>query len=181
MASILKVNTIQDATNSNTAMTIDSSGRIFPGSNRPHVFCRGFGSVTTDTATINGQTMDTSWGIHYNADEVTENQGNHYDNSTGFFRVPVTGLYQLHAGYGYKTADNWVGMSWVTGTSSDHGIRGITESWSGPDGSAGDSSTISMIMTLTAGNDVCIMFRETSYAYPLSDINYFRFSITHMG
>ena len=27
MASILKVNTIQDATNSNTAMTIDSSGR----------------------------------------------------------------------------------------------------------------------------------------------------------
>ena len=28
MASILKVNTIQDATNSNTAMTIDSSGRI---------------------------------------------------------------------------------------------------------------------------------------------------------
>ena len=28
MASILKVNTIQDATNSNTAMTIDTSGRI---------------------------------------------------------------------------------------------------------------------------------------------------------
>ena len=28
MASIIKVNTIQDATNSNTAMTIDSSGRI---------------------------------------------------------------------------------------------------------------------------------------------------------
>ena len=28
MASILKVNTIQDATNSTTAMTIDSSGRI---------------------------------------------------------------------------------------------------------------------------------------------------------
>ena len=28
MASILKVNTIQDATNSNTAMTIDSSGRV---------------------------------------------------------------------------------------------------------------------------------------------------------
>ena len=28
MASILKVNTIQDATNSNTAMTIDSTGRI---------------------------------------------------------------------------------------------------------------------------------------------------------
>ena len=28
MASILKVNTIQDATNSTTAMTIDSSGRV---------------------------------------------------------------------------------------------------------------------------------------------------------
>ena len=33
MASILKVNTIQDATNSNTAMTIDSSGSVnMPGS-----------------------------------------------------------------------------------------------------------------------------------------------------
>jgi len=33
MASILKVNTIQDATNSNTAMTIDSSGSVsIPGS-----------------------------------------------------------------------------------------------------------------------------------------------------
>ena len=181
MASILKVNTIQDATNSNTAMTIDTSGRIFTGSNRPHVFCRGFGSVTTDTATINGQTMDTSWGIHFNADEVTENQGNHYDNSTGFFRVPVTGLYQLHAGYGYKAANNEVGMSWVTGTSSDHGIMGITQGWTGTNGSAGDSNTISMIMTLTAGNDVCIMFRETTYTYPLTGIDYFRFSITHMG
>jgi len=37
MASILKVNTIQDATNSNTAISVDSSGRVTTPT-RPHAF-----------------------------------------------------------------------------------------------------------------------------------------------
>ena len=40
MASILKVNTIQDATNSNTALSIDSSGRILYPS-IPHISFQG--------------------------------------------------------------------------------------------------------------------------------------------
>ena len=175
----LQVETISH-TNNTTGLTIDSSGRVFTSSNRPHVFCRGFGSVTTDTATINGQTMDTSWGIHYNADEVTENQGGHYNNSTGLFSVPVTGLYYLTAGYGYKAA-NQVGMSFATGTSSDHGIIGLTQNWNSDTDTAGHGGTISMMKLLTAGNDVCIMFRETTYTYPNTGIDYFRFSITFIG
>ena len=165
----------------NEIQATSGGNKVFVGSNRPHVFCRGFGAVTTDTATINGQTMDTSWGIHYNADEVTENQGNHYDNSTGLFRVPVTGLYYLTAGYGYKAAANQIGMSFATGTSSDHGIMGLTQNWNSDTDTSGHGSTISMMKLLTAGNDVCIMFRETTYTYPNTGIDYFRFSITHIG
>ena len=160
---------------------ISGGNNMLIGNNRPHVFCRGFGSVTTATPVINGQTMDTSWGIHYNADEVTENQGNHYNNSTGFFRVPVTGIYYLTAGYGYKAAANQIGMSFATGTSSDHGIMGLTQNWNSDTDTAGHGSTISMMKLLTAGNDVCIMFRETTYTYPNTGIDYFRFSITHIG
>ena len=171
--STLRVDEINDVAGTGNKMLV--------GGNRPHVCCRGFGSVTIDTATINGQTMDTSWGIHYNADEVTENQGGHYNNSTGFFRVPTTGIYYLTAGYGYKAAANQVGMSFATGTSSDHGIMGLTQNWNSDTDTAGHGSTISMMKLLTAGNDVCIMFRETSYTYPDTGIDYFRFSITHIG
>ena len=171
--STLRVDEINDVAGTGNKMLV--------GGNRPHVFCRGFGSVTTDTATINGQTMDTSWGIHYNADEVTENQGGHYNNSTGLFSVPVTGLYYLTAGYGYKEAANQVGMSFATGTSSDHGIIGLTQNWNSDTDTAGHGGTISMMKLLTAGNDVCIMFRETTYTYPNTGIDYFRFSITFIG
>ena len=46
MASILKVNTIQDATNSNTAMSIDSTGRILTPA-RPSFRAKRSGSATT--------------------------------------------------------------------------------------------------------------------------------------
>jgi hypothetical protein len=180
MASELHVDAIKHS-GGTSAMTIDSSGRLTTSSNRPHVFCRGFGSVTTDTPTINSQTMDTSWGIHYNADEVTENQGGHYNNSTGLFRVPVTGIYYVTAGYGFKAATNTIGMSIVTGTSSDHGIRGLRENWDQDTDTTGHSSHIGFMKILTAGNDVCVLFRETTYTYPSTTIEHFHFSITHIG
>ena len=80
MASILKVNTIQDATNSNTAMTIDSSGRITTSTSRPHFFCLGFSSTSDDAsagATINGSALDGTWKIMRKFEQVTENYGNH--------------------------------------------------------------------------------------------------------
>ena len=183
MASILKVNTIQDATNSNTAMTVDSSGRISLGSTRPHFFARGFGSVTTDTATINGQTMDTSWGIAYNWDNVDDNQGSHYNNSTGFFRVPITGVYFLSCGFGQKSSANYVGWGIVTGTSSDHGVTGLQEAWLSNDGDQGTNhgGEMAFCKILTAGNDVCAFFRETTYAYPHTNTQYFHFSVTFLG
>ena len=79
MASILKVNTIQDATNSNTAMSIDSTGRILTPA-RPAFNVWYSGSNLASTATI-------VWN------NVEINVGSHYDTSNGRFTAPITGIY----------------------------------------------------------------------------------------
>ena len=80
MASILKVNTIQDATNSTTAISIDSSGRVTTSTNRPAFMAR--------------RTSGQSNGIVV-FDTVMLNQGSHYDNSNGRFTAPIAGLYNF--------------------------------------------------------------------------------------
>ena len=79
-------------TNDTSAMTIDSSGRITTSTNRPHFFCLGFSSTSDDAsvgATINGSALDGTWKIMRKFEQVTENYGNHYDNNTGIFTVPI--------------------------------------------------------------------------------------------
>ena len=81
MASILKVNTIQDATNSNTAMSIDSSGRIqlpqlvhFHG-NRVGLTAGGIGA-----------------NIDYN---VIRDTHNGWNSSNKQYTIPITGVYHF--------------------------------------------------------------------------------------
>ena len=82
MASILKVNTIQDATNSNTAMTIDSSGRVLQP-NKPawHVYRKQSGA---------GLTGVIAWNTAH------KNVGTMCNLSTGIVTVPVTGTYHIY-------------------------------------------------------------------------------------
>jgi hypothetical protein len=79
MASILKVNTIQDATNSNTAISVDSSGRV----TTPAVpaFSAGL-----STHAPSGDYID-------NFNTPHTNVGSHFNASTGTFTAPVTGNY----------------------------------------------------------------------------------------
>ena len=85
MASILKVNTIQDATNSNTAMTIDSTGRILTPT-RPAFKARHNGSsFATNSATIAWNTTDGTYGSF--------DIGGNYNTSTYKYIVPITGIY----------------------------------------------------------------------------------------
>ena len=89
MASILKVNTIQDATNSNTAMSIDSSGRILTPA-RPTLFadCDNGSSAGYDTignfSTVPYRNVISGSGISLNT-------------STYVFTIPITGFYQINA------------------------------------------------------------------------------------
>ena len=96
MASILKVNTIQDATNSNTAISVDSSGRVFTPA-RP-AFMVGISAMYSHTS---GDT------IQYNTTSGTGgfDNGNNFDLSNYKFVVPVDGQYQFHASFSLQSGE----------------------------------------------------------------------------
>lgn len=104
----LEVANIKDSTGTNTAMTVDSSGRLkMP--KVPAFAVRGYGDIQNN-ATVNGFTVTAGTDIIYNYDEVAINRDSAFDNSTGIYTVPVAGMYQVQAGYGYKSSTNFLGI-----------------------------------------------------------------------
>ena len=84
MSSILKVSEIQDPTNSNSALTIDNSGRILTPA-RPAFSCRPNGAISVSASgwkTTVFSTVDFDIGSNLNAG--------------GYFVCPVTGIYQFN-------------------------------------------------------------------------------------
>ena len=79
MASILKVNTIQDATNSNTAISVNSSGIV----TKPIVPCFHLTTPTGTVATDNKPTWSS----------VVLNEQSLWSTSNGRLEAPVDGLY----------------------------------------------------------------------------------------
>ena len=90
MASILKVNTIQDATNSNTALSIDTSGRVL----QPSVpaFRVGFSGNQTISSTGNN-TLAWNQGTSSETESCYTQGG--FTWSSGIVTVPVAGIYHF--------------------------------------------------------------------------------------
>jgi len=87
MASILKVNTIQDATNSTTAQTIDTSGRIaYPA--QPRFLCRLASNSTISSG------YDADFSVNNASWNVVFNIGNMFSSGTVTF--PTDGVYHIH-------------------------------------------------------------------------------------
>lgn len=84
MTSILKVSEIQDPTNSNTALSIDTSGRITMPNKPMFAAGRSANSARTESSTY----VVVPW------DTATINDGN-YDTSTYAYTTPVAGVYMF--------------------------------------------------------------------------------------
>jgi len=151
MASILKVNTIQDATNSNTAMTVDTAGRVLTPA-RP-----AFSAYLT--AQVSYGSANQYQLVTWNATQF--NIGSCYSTSTGKFTAPITGIYQFNAHiYMYNT--NLANVNFYINGTRMYRISNVN--------AASDvnpnSSTGNMLHNLTAGDEVQVY----AYATDVSNI-----------
>ena len=85
MSSILKVSTLQDPTNSNTALQIDTSG-IITTPQRPAFRAYGTSGTWTSFGITKVTTLTTA---DYNI-------GSHYNTTDCEFTAPIDGLYHIH-------------------------------------------------------------------------------------
>lgn len=81
----LEVANIKDSTGTNTAMTVDSSGRVTQ-SQLPFFNCLGVDTTGNGYEGKNG---------HLSFPEVQTNQGNHYNTTGHYFLAPVAGVYNF--------------------------------------------------------------------------------------
>jgi|TARA_R100000149_G_scaffold42417_1_gene16547 hypothetical protein len=101
MSSILKVSEIQDPTNGNSALTVDSSGQVVLPQNKVAFQAQRSGSLTG----YDGQAVANA--IVFN-NEIYDIGGN-YNPTTGLFTAPVDGMYTF---YGTVYADAVVLQLW---------------------------------------------------------------------
>jgi hypothetical protein len=102
MTSILKVTEIQDPTNSNTALSIDSSGnltaaqKLLYGPNQPMFSVRGRENASAISNLSLSNTSDESSTVYIDTWDVTEvDRGNLFNN--GRLVAPVNGIYEINA------------------------------------------------------------------------------------
>ena len=180
MTSIIKVNNIQNSSGT-SALTIDGSGNVSVPNNlstptRPAFSVRGYGSIKTGS--VNGVTLHASAQIIYNWQSVIINRGSAFNNSTGIYTAPVAGLYQVHAGFGYKSSGNYLKLILFL-TSSDDVNSGHISGWNLNDGQH-YSLQLSTIVEASVGQEFALGMSDT-YSNPHTDKWYLWFSAYLIG
>ena len=173
MTSILKVSTIQDPTNSNTAMTIDSAGRVFTSA-RPS-FNAGLASAATIAATTTKMNAVTTY---YSSGDITTNVqvGGGYDNTNYKYVVPVTGIYVLGAQVNVQvnnTAARYLSaMIHVNGSEVENikWVSSVNDGTSYPDYDGAGGTTIAY---LTAGMELELKSYCTETVTALTNTTFF--------
>lgn len=175
-ATNLEVANIKDSTGTNTAMTVDSSGRPkFP--TIPMFFARGYASTLASATAINGVTPQGTKRIAI-FDEVAINVGNHFNNTTGKFTVPVAGIYQVNFNIGYKGSESYSNTAMFL-TSSDNPSYGYTLTWSSNNHSY-NSSSASVYVDASVNQEFALCY-DTGYAVPNTHIAYSSFGARLIG
>ena len=147
MASILKVNTIQDATNSNTAISVDSSGRVTTPA-RP-----SFKAYMSSDQTAPSQSTFTT--IQFNAEN--HDIGGNFNTSNYTFTTPVSGVYYFYTSYSYVASASGTGGAIISMRAGGTAIAAVD--FLVEDTSARWGSSCSTVVNLNAGVAV------TSLAY----------------
>ena len=142
--STLKVGTIQDHANSNTAMTIDSSGHVFQPA-KPMMSVRGFSSTTTNSAVFTNFQEITGWAV------TDVNIGGGLSN--GRFVAPVTGNYHLEGWSHRGSSTDYRGFFLVHYNGSSY--TRLVDTYAGNDYN-GYTIGGSVIYPLTAGHQVLV-------------------------
>jgi hypothetical protein len=153
--------TIKDSTGTNTAMTIDSSGRIL-APQVPYFYFRGYAGLATSAI------AGTDKAVYFDA--IEESRGGGLDNSSTLgasYTVPVAGVYCIWANVGLTGAVNYLALSLYHGTTLKQ------KGWSGND-LIHYTNHVQVVMNL-AQNDVIRCAIDGTYTVPATDPHYMNF------
>ena len=153
MTSTLKVSTLKDPTNSNTAISIDVSGRVTTPA-RPAF--RVYGSSNAWTSFSSGVKVSLLTTVDYNI-------GSHYNTTDHEFTAPIAGLYHFS---GRFYVNNTATMSEYYLSVDDAGLTGNLYFASQDNDQSDSSVTFAETLQLTANQTVSIKGNSGQY-YPI--------------
>ena len=167
MTSILKVSEIQDPTNSNSALTIDSSGnltaaqKLLYGPNQPMFSVRGRENFSAISGLSLSNTTDETNTTYITSWDVTEvDRGNLL--SSGRLVAPVDGIYEINALSGQATSSNYRALIVIKLDSNGTSGEEIYRAWTLND-YAWYTLAYHGFLQLTAGEQIAIGW-NTVYA-----------------
>ena len=145
--------------------------------NKPAFSVRGYGS-SFHVITVNGVTLHANAQIINNWQSIDINRGNAFNNATGIYTVPVAGLYQLHAGFGYKSSSNYLKLI-IYASSSDDSNSGFISTWANNDNNH-TGRQLSTIIEASVGQEFACGMSD-NYSNPHTTLQYLWFSAYLIG